>query len=100
MNRNQKKRPRKQAEDVGDADKALRTPHIDVNEIAEQLRKRLLQGEGFDRSKGVRGAIWVGTIENPFDSHDKVPGLPADEVNKMIGEVGEIKQLLFCRLLL
>lgn len=85
---------------MGDADKALKTPHIDVNKSAEQLRERLLQGEEFDRSKGVRGPIWAGTIENPIRMHGRVPGLPTDEVDKLVGEVGEIKQLLFCRLLL
>ncbi|PIA96173.1 hypothetical protein CB0940_10666 [Cercospora beticola] len=104
MNRNQKKRAKKQAKaqaapaDDVPSDDSLK---IEVNETAEQIGARLLSGEAYDWRGGVsKGGVMAGTMEHPAELHGKILGLPQDEVDKLIEEIGEIKQLLLCRLIL
>ena len=49
---------------------------------------------------GLRGEIVGGTVTNPAETHGRILGLPKLEVEKLVGEIAEIKQLLMCRLLL
>ncbi|KAK5122094.1 hypothetical protein LTR85_004340 [Meristemomyces frigidus] len=39
-------------------------------------------------------------VEGPAERYGKIPGIPADEVNKILSDVAKIKELLFGRLLL
>ena len=106
MNRNQKKRAKKQAkaqsapskaDGDGPVDDSLK---IEVNETAEEIAARLLKGDAFDWRENVHGETLSGTADHPTELHGKVLGLPQDEVDKLIEEIREIKQLLLCRLLL
>ena len=104
MNRNQKKRAKKQAKvqaapaDDVPSDDSLK---IEVNETSEQIRARLLSGEAYDwRGGWDKGGVMAGTMEHPVELHGKILGLPQEEVDRLIEEIGEIKQLLLCRLIL
>jgi len=61
------------------------------------MRQRLSEGMEYDH-----GAGWVirGTLENPTEIIWKTVPIPDDEIDKLLVEIAEIKQLLFCRLLL
>ncbi|MGG6499247.1 UNVERIFIED_CONTAM: hypothetical protein NY603_40640, partial [Bacteroidetes bacterium 56_B9] len=75
MNRNQKKRAKKQAKaqaapaDDVPSDDSLK---IEVNETAEQIGARLLSGEAYDWRGGVsKGGVMAGTMEHPAELHGK-----------------------------
>ncbi|KAF2211249.1 hypothetical protein CERZMDRAFT_43400 [Cercospora zeae-maydis SCOH1-5] len=42
----------------------------------------------------------AGTLEHTVELQGKILGLPQEEVDKSMEEIGEIKQLLLCRLIL
>ncbi|KAI9694857.1 MAG: hypothetical protein M1822_000473 [Bathelium mastoideum] len=74
-----------------------------MNESEEETRNRLLQGQKYDPLAGLKGTGgWQvsGTIENPTEWMGKTATLPAEEVEKLMGGLSEIRLLLFCRLLL
>ena len=73
---------------------------VEVNETREEMTNRLSEGVKYRVGEGIRGSIMAGTIENPMETTGKVPGMPKDEVTKVLDEVAEIKLFLFCRLLL
>lgn len=108
LNCNQKKRAKKQAKDstthrrqrAAGADNDDSTPRVEVNETREQVRERLLKGEAFDWRTGSNFPQLAGTIDRPVETHGKILGLPEDEVDVLVVEIAEIKQLLLCRLLL
>jgi hypothetical protein len=64
------------------------------------MSKRLREGVTYNAGEGIKGGMIAGTIENPIETNGKIPGMPKDEVNKILNEVAEIKLFLFCRLLL
>ena len=75
-----------------------------MNETKEEVRERLVRGEAHDPFAGLKkhpgGCLVAGTIENPHETMGRTPGLPSEEVNKLIEDISEIRLLLFCRLLL
>jgi hypothetical protein len=66
-------------------------------ETKSEMRQRLSEGMEYEH-----GAGWVvrGTLENPTETMWKTVPIPDDEIDKLLVEIAEIKQLLFCRLLL
>ncbi|SMQ51641.1 unnamed protein product [Zymoseptoria tritici ST99CH_3D7] len=106
MNRNQKKRAKKQAKaksaaaNTGNDGTANDSARIEVNETSEQVSKRLFNGAKFDWQENVRGDVLAGVIDHPHELHGQVLGLPQEEVDQLVAEIGEIKQLLLCRLIL
>lgn len=66
-------------------------------ETPAEMRRRLSEGQTF--AGGVSRLI-KGTIENPVETQDKTAPVPHDEVDVLLKQIVEIKQLLFCRLLL
>jgi hypothetical protein len=73
---------------------------VEVNESREAMRKRLQEGVKYNAGEGVRGEMMAGTIETPLATLGRIPGIPGEEVEKILEEVAEIKSLLLCRLLL
>ena len=74
-------------------------PEKGASETKLQMRQRLQQGSNFMYDhQGVK--VYVGgTIENPV-KQAKTASLPMEEIDQLLEEIIEIKQLLFCRLLL
>lgn len=66
-------------------------------ETKSQMRQRLREGVKVNHAKGRH---ILGTMENPEELRYKTAGLPEDEIDKLLGEVAEVKQLLLCRILL
>ncbi|KAK7510074.1 hypothetical protein IWZ03DRAFT_433735 [Phyllosticta citriasiana] len=64
-------------------------------ESAAEMRHRLKEGEEIKRAGGLTA---IGTIDNPTGF--KTAPLSDREVTMLLGQVVEIKHLLFCRLLL
>lgn len=66
-------------------------------ETKPQMRKRLKDGVQYSHGAGI---LLKGTIENPIEVADRTAPLSDKEIDEIIGEITEIKHLLFCRLLL
>lgn len=66
-------------------------------ETRTQMRKRLKEGVQYSHGAGI---LLKGTVENPIEVADRTAPLPDKEIDEIIGEITEIKHLLFCRLLL
>lgn len=66
-------------------------------ETKSQIRKRLKEGVQYSHGAGI---LLKGTIENPIEIADRTAPLSDKEIDEIIGEITEIKHLLFCRLLL
>jgi hypothetical protein len=66
-------------------------------EAKSEVRQRLSEGMEYEHGGG-----WVlrGTLENPTETMWKTVPVPEDEIEKLLVDIAEIKQLLFCRLLL
>ena len=73
------------------------SPKIELNETREQMRERLLKGVSYEE----HGMRMVRNPDRPDISEPvNLPGMPADEADKLLDEVADIKELLFCRLIL
>lgn len=66
-------------------------------ESLEEMRTRLSEGHDFTRGAGY---LVKGTPERPQEVCSKTLPIPRDEVDVLLGQITDIKQLLFCRLLL
>ncbi|KAF2136281.1 uncharacterized protein K452DRAFT_322524 [Aplosporella prunicola CBS 121167] len=66
-------------------------------ETAGEMRQRLREGV---KVKHAYGWHVQGSVENPPELADKTAPIPDDEINRLLEEISEIKQLLFCRILL
>ena len=66
-------------------------------ETKSEMRQRLSEGMEYEHGGG-----WIiqGTLENPTETIWKTVPIPDDEIDKLLVEIAEIKQLLFSRLLL
>lgn len=62
-----------------------------------QMRERLRQGTKHIRAPGMYVA---GTIELPIETYNSSAPLPDEEIDQLLQEITEIKQLLFCRMIL
>lgn len=62
-----------------------------------QMRERLRQGTKYVRAPGMYVA---GTIELPVETYNSSAPLPDEEIDQLLEEITEIKQLLFCRMIL
>lgn len=71
-----------------------------MSESREETRQRLTEGIEYDHMECIKGAVLRGVLDAPFETTGKVVGMPAEETDKILSEVAEIKLLLFCRLLL
>ncbi|PQE18079.1 mfs allantoate protein [Rutstroemia sp. NJR-2017a BVV2] len=67
-------------------------------ESKESMHERLAHGTEINRGH-VSGLMVGGTIENPH-VETKTRSFPEDEIQRLLGEITEIKHLLFCRLVL
>lgn len=76
---------------------AERLPNMSGQESTEQIWRRLKEGVKHSYASGYRVA---GTIDDPVELQEKTAPLPDDEVDQLLFDIAEIKQLLFCRLLL
>ena len=72
-------------------------PDKTLHETAPEIRRRLQEGVKVEYSAGPHIA---GTIDSPVELIDNTAPLPDDEIDRILGELAEIKLLLFCRLLL
>ena len=70
-----------------------------TSETKTQMRHRLRQGSYFVHSHNASQAFLEGTIESPV-KQARTASLPDDEIDRLLEEAAEIKQLLFSRLLL
>lgn len=68
-------------------------------ETRGEMRERLRRGVDKDWSS-MTGPQAVGTFQNPFKLQNKTAPIPGEEIRTLLDEIAEIKQLLFCRLLL
>lgn len=91
LNRNQKKRAKKQAKEttaLTHNETESSSPRIEVNETQDEIRERLLKGAIFNPlTRADSDSQWAGTITNPAETVGKIPGMPAQEVDKLIDEV-------------
>ncbi|KAK5709857.1 hypothetical protein LTR17_019415 [Elasticomyces elasticus] len=76
------------------------TVKVEVNETRAEMQLRLVTGAKYNHMEGIRGTVMRGTLESPVETTGKVVGMPAAEADKILEEIAEIKQFLFCRLLL
>ena len=76
---------------------SLNVPDKTLHETAPEIKRRLQEGIKLEYSPGLHIA---GTIDAPVELRDKTAPLPDDEIERILGELAEIKLLLFCRLLL
>lgn len=70
-----------------------------VAETRAEMRLRLKEGSAFQYGTESIVGVLHGSIECPVEL-DKTPPLPEEEIDGLLEEIGEIKHLLFCRLLL
>ncbi|KAK4504763.1 hypothetical protein PRZ48_002725 [Zasmidium cellare] len=98
LTRNAKKRAKAKAKADAREEEA-NTPKVEVNETRQEMRDRLVNGQTIEGSiyDGMRLA---GTMDRPAEHAGKIPGMPADELEQLLDDIAEIKQLLLCRLLL
>lgn len=71
-------------------------PRIEVNETRSEMRQRLLAGDTYEPNPGLNVASTIETGEKL----GKITGMPAEDVDRILDEVAQIKELLFCRLLI
>ncbi|KAF4975727.1 hypothetical protein FZEAL_7503 [Fusarium zealandicum] len=82
-----------------DSNTDLEEPDKSKIETEEEMRKRLSQGVR-KNYEDVWGFQIVGTLENPYETHEKTAPMTKDEIESAVNDIREIKLLLFCRLLL
>ncbi|KAH6603838.1 mfs allantoate [Trichoderma cornu-damae] len=68
-------------------------------ETERDMRKRLSQGVD-KKLDNVWGFQLIGSLENPHETHARTAPMTDEEIESAIGDIREIKLLLFCRLLL
>lgn len=101
LSKSAKKRARKANAEVKKlADPASQTaegrgPNVIEMETKQEMRERLRNPVKFERSKG-----WYMGGSGPLGINATTPVLPDDEIEQLLSEVAEIKNFLFCRLLL
>jgi hypothetical protein len=80
--------------------KKIEQPDAGRIERREDMRSRLIEGMkiNIDGFEGCR--VLKGSAENPEETSDRMPPMPADVVDQLLLEVAEIKDFIFCRLLL
>lgn len=66
-------------------------------ETRSQMRQRLKDGVTYSDGYGL---LIKGTLENPIEVADRTGPLSDSEIDELMKDIVEIKQLLFCRLLL
>ncbi|KAL6720831.1 hypothetical protein ACLMJK_002756 [Lecanora helva] len=72
-------------------------PDKAAHDTKSQVRARLRAGVKLKYAEGMHVA---GSIDNPRETHEKTAPVPDDEIDQLLQDMGEIKHLLFCRLLL
>ena len=75
----------------------VQLPDESAHDTKSQVRQRLREGVKLKYGKGMH---ITGTIDNPVQTHDKTAPMPDDEIDRLLECMGEVKNLLFCRLLL
>lgn len=70
-------------------------PNMTRIEGQQEMRERLLSG-----TKPMGDGIKSVRMDGSFLEFEGMPPMPADETDRIIGQVAEIKNYLFCRLLL
>jgi hypothetical protein len=101
LSKSAKKRARKanaevkKMADPGSQTAEGRGPNVIEMETKEQMRERLRNPVKFERSRG-----WYVNSGGPLGINATTPVLPDEEIEQLLGEVAEIKNFLFCRLLL
>ncbi|KAK4187166.1 hypothetical protein QBC35DRAFT_385541 [Podospora australis] len=76
--------------------KALLEPDKNRIESKEDIRKRLKEGVEKDYSH-VSGPMMVGTAQNPAELYERTAAVKEEEIEQLISDISEIKELLFCR---
>ncbi|KAF2168271.1 hypothetical protein M409DRAFT_21709 [Zasmidium cellare ATCC 36951] len=98
LTRNAKKRAKAKAK--ADArEEEENTPTVEVNETRQEMHDRLVIGQNVDETM-FDGLRLAGTMDRPAELVGKIPGMPADEVEQLLDDIAEIKELLLCRLLI
>ncbi|OMP85206.1 hypothetical protein BK809_0003874 [Diplodia seriata] len=92
-----KKRARQKAAKANDPQQEAPKPGEVHVENRDDVRQRLREGQKMERGPGWK---LRGTVENPTAIEDRMPPVPDDEIDVLLSQVTEIKQLLFCRLVL
>ncbi|KAL0258469.1 hypothetical protein SLS55_005962 [Diplodia seriata] len=92
-----KKRARQKAAKANDPQQEAPKPGEIHVENRDDVRQRLREGQKMERGPGWK---LRGTVENPTAIEDRMPPVPDDEIDVLLSQVTEIKQLLFCRLVL
>ncbi|KAH7339212.1 hypothetical protein BKA66DRAFT_581855, partial [Pyrenochaeta sp. MPI-SDFR-AT-0127] len=73
----------------------VRGANVIEMETKAEMRERLRKPVKFERPTG-----WYMQGSGPYSLEASTPVLPDDEIEQLLGEVTEIKNFLFCRLLL
>ena len=64
-------------------------------ESRQQMRTRLVEG-----TKPLRDTLMCRGADGKAEKFERMPPMPAEEADRLIEEIAEIKNYLFCRLLL
>lgn len=92
-----KKRARQKAAKANEPQQEGPKPGEVHVENKDDVRRRLREGQKVERGPGWK---LRGTVENPTAIEDRMPPVPDDEIDSLLSQITEIKQLLFCRLVL
>ncbi|OJD29348.1 mfs allantoate protein [Diplodia corticola] len=92
-----KKRARQKAAKANDPPQELPKPGEVHVENRADVRRRLREGQKMERGPGWK---LRGTVENPAAIEDRMPPVPDSEIDVLLSQITEVKQLLFCRLVL
>ncbi|EKG18620.1 hypothetical protein MPH_04093 [Macrophomina phaseolina MS6] len=96
--RSAKKRARQKAKAAEDQELQGHQKPGEVHvESRDKIRQRLREGQKVERASGWK---LRGTVENPAAIVDRMPPVPDEEIDTLLAQIYEIKQLLFCRLVL
>lgn len=71
-------------------------PHKSKIESKEDVRKRLKEGVEKDYSH-INGPMLMGTAQNPVELAQRTAFVKDEDIVKLIADITEIKELLFCR---
>ena len=78
----------------------LKSIDKDKIESRADVQSRLRQGSIFKHEYGPVALLVKGTVNAPLETATRTPPLPDSEIDRLLEDIGEIKHLLLCRLLL
>ena len=95
--RNKSSKSKKSIKKGGAQESGKVLPDKSLQEDRSQICQRLKDGASINYGEGSH---ILGTVDTPIMLKDKTAPLPDEDIDRLLGEVTEVKLLLFCRMLL